>query len=231
MENASKALLMAGGVLIALIVIGLVVMAFNGISNYYQQQETQKAVGQSVDFNIQFEAYNRNVVYGSEIYSLANLLVDYRKKEADDETKGYKPIKIWVKINKDIGIDFIENEYKNKYSNLRKNTTNVNGVEAGDIQDDLKQLEKDVEEKARKTETVQNRKIRLDALYSLSNDEFFQRTNQKKSERTGIAGKVYSYEQLKNFLTEFKRKTFKCTKVNYDNNNGRITEMYYVDKT
>ena len=34
MENASKALLMAGGILIALLVIGSVLLMFNQIGNY-----------------------------------------------------------------------------------------------------------------------------------------------------------------------------------------------------
>lgn len=39
MENASKALIMAGGILIALLVIGALVLMFNQLS-YYQRTET-----------------------------------------------------------------------------------------------------------------------------------------------------------------------------------------------
>ena len=40
MENASKALLMAAGVLIALIIIGALLLMFNNLSNY-QETNTQ----------------------------------------------------------------------------------------------------------------------------------------------------------------------------------------------
>ena len=40
MENASKALIMAGSVLIALMIIGALLLMFNSISNY-QQTDTE----------------------------------------------------------------------------------------------------------------------------------------------------------------------------------------------
>lgn len=74
MENASKALIMAGSVLIALMIIGALVLMFSNLTSY---QETNKDVAKSAqiaEFNTQHETYNRNDLRGSELYSLLNKL-------------------------------------------------------------------------------------------------------------------------------------------------------------
>ena len=38
MENATKALLIAAGVLIGIIILSMLLLGYNQISNYYQQQ-------------------------------------------------------------------------------------------------------------------------------------------------------------------------------------------------
>ena len=55
MENASKALIMAGSVLIALIVIGVLVLAYNNLSSLKQAEED--ASGDSaLEFMVKFFA-------------------------------------------------------------------------------------------------------------------------------------------------------------------------------
>ena len=44
MENASKALLMAGGILIALLIIGALLLMFNQISTYKQSESSNQKV-------------------------------------------------------------------------------------------------------------------------------------------------------------------------------------------
>ena len=102
MENASKALIIAGGVLISLLVISLLVLTFNGISNYQKSLQSQEATEQAVDFNKNFEGYNRKTVYGSDIISIANLVVDYNTQEADE--KDYQNIEVYETISKSVGL-------------------------------------------------------------------------------------------------------------------------------
>ena len=65
MENASKALLMAAGVLIALIIIGALLLMFNNLSNYQETNTQNTRESQIVEFNKQFETCNRKDVRGS----------------------------------------------------------------------------------------------------------------------------------------------------------------------
>lgn len=80
MENASKALLIAGGVLIALIIITMFLMMFNNISNIQKEQEEQTKIDQIVAFNAEFEAYNKKVMYGTDVITLINKVAENNKK-------------------------------------------------------------------------------------------------------------------------------------------------------
>ena len=59
MENASKALLMAGGILIALMIIGALVLLGNNLSNYKSNEDISVHQAQIAEFNNQFEPYNK----------------------------------------------------------------------------------------------------------------------------------------------------------------------------
>ena len=71
MENASKALIMAGGIFIALLVITLLVFFYNNIVTVQNADEEAEIIEQAAEFNKQYDVYNRNNLYGSEILSLA----------------------------------------------------------------------------------------------------------------------------------------------------------------
>lgn len=80
MENASKALLIAGGVLIALIIITMFIMMFSRISNIQKEQEEQTKIEQLTAFNEEFEAYNKKVMYGVDVITLINKVAENNKK-------------------------------------------------------------------------------------------------------------------------------------------------------
>ena len=72
MENATKALEMAASVLIGMLIIGMLVFGYTQISDLKQTEENAKQLEQSNNFNQQFEVYDKEGVYGSELLSLAN---------------------------------------------------------------------------------------------------------------------------------------------------------------
>lgn len=82
MENASKALLMAGGILIALLVIGALLLMFNQISDYQKSESNVTKNTQLAQFNMDFERYlDDKGISGSDIVTLANKISDYNSKE------------------------------------------------------------------------------------------------------------------------------------------------------
>ena len=96
MENASKALLIAGGMLIALMVISALVYLFVNLSEYQNSNERNLEEKQLVEFNKEYTTYDRSGVRGSDLLSLMNKAIDYNKRKADFDTNDikYEPITI-----------------------------------------------------------------------------------------------------------------------------------------
>lgn len=81
MENASKALLIAGGILTALLIISALVLMFNQIGAYGKSQEEMKRNSQLAEFNKEFEKYlDDKGITGADVISLINKVVDYNIK-------------------------------------------------------------------------------------------------------------------------------------------------------
>ena len=72
MENASKALLIAGSVLIALMIIGALLLMFSNLSSYQDTNVQGERSAQVVEFNNRFSTYNHDNIRGSDLYSLLN---------------------------------------------------------------------------------------------------------------------------------------------------------------
>lgn len=81
MENASKALLMAGGMLIALLVIGALLLAFNQIGDYEKGKSSMVKSSQVADFNKEFGKYSGDDVKGYDLITLINKAIDFNSKE------------------------------------------------------------------------------------------------------------------------------------------------------
>src|SRR5574344_1657430 len=97
MENASKALLMAGGVLLSIIIIGVVMFAYRGITSLQKEKDVGLSNAQVSKINEQIEKYtSKSVIYGSEVLSICNAIEDYSKKYP--ESDGYPKITAIIKM-------------------------------------------------------------------------------------------------------------------------------------
>ena len=108
MENASKALIIAGGVLISIIIISLFILMINDLASFEQSENDVKRQEQILAFNQQYEGYNREDVKGSELYTLVNKAVDYNKRNTTAEgaiegNDGYEPITITIDLTDSTG--------------------------------------------------------------------------------------------------------------------------------
>lgn len=84
MENASKAIIMAGGILISIVIISLLVLLFGGIGGAYDAQNEALSIKQIEEYNRKFAKYNDTKgLYGTELISLANLMNEYNTKLLD----------------------------------------------------------------------------------------------------------------------------------------------------
>lgn len=85
MENASKALIMAGEILIALLIIALLVFGFTKISNLSETKQGTIEAEQLAAFNKQYESYNRKLLRGVDVISLINKAIDNNKRYDNEE--------------------------------------------------------------------------------------------------------------------------------------------------
>lgn len=109
MENASKALIMAGSLLISLLIIGALVFMYNQFADVQQTKTDVDEEGKLGEYSKKFEDYNR-VIYGSELLSLANLQEDYNKTQASE--KGYTEVNIDVTTKGIVGTTYFSNKIK-----------------------------------------------------------------------------------------------------------------------
>ncbi len=107
MENAAKALLIAGSVLLGIIVLSIFMIMVNSLTDY-QQAQTQIEKNQDiVAFNNQFQGYMRSDLAGTDILSLINKVTYYNKAKASDAIGAddagnqyvYEPITLVINMN------------------------------------------------------------------------------------------------------------------------------------
>ena len=88
MENASKALTMAGGILIALLIIGALILMVNQIGDYEKGQNNNDKNSELASFHKTFEKYaDDKGIKGVDIVSLINKILDYNQIEKDGGIK------------------------------------------------------------------------------------------------------------------------------------------------
>lgn len=131
MENASKALLMAGEVLISIIIVSALLLMFNSLTSYQSVKEQNTREAQVIAFNNTYEAYNTKDVRGNDLYSLINRVVDYNKRKStagtgekdEGQYLAYQPMTIKVSLGKD------QNEIKKKFTHDEVLRVFKNGLE------------------------------------------------------------------------------------------------------
>lgn len=123
MENATKALLMAAGVLFAVMILSLLLIGYNQLSDYYAEKSESTEVKQIAEFNSKFENYNRKKVRGSDLISLVNRVIDYNAQETVDWKK-YRKIELTINLGDNLDeFRFITNKNKNNYGDAKKYET------------------------------------------------------------------------------------------------------------
>ncbi len=106
MENASKALIMAGSVLISLVVIGALLLMFNNLSAYQQTDRQTEQEAEVIKFNNEYEIPKGQTIRGSDLYSLLNKAIDYNRRQTtagtgtnEGQDIAFTPLEIWFTLN------------------------------------------------------------------------------------------------------------------------------------
>ena len=203
MENASKALMFAGIILITLMVISAVVFMYRDLTSVKRQESENQKVEEIAEFNKSFESYEKELK-GAQMFSLANKITDYNNKYAGKD--GYEAITLTV-INTSNGADYYTT-LQTKVDNIMNTYRSSNYLEA--LNDAYKTKDNSSatdEEKDKADITIREIKDKIGSA---------------ADNKIDINNKFKIYNEYK----AIKNKTFKSEGVTYYSN-GRIQSMTY----
>lgn len=126
MENAAKALGIAGGILLSIIIIAMIVYVFTSASSVQSELDASTLTEQIRQYNAQYEAYDKKVMRGIDIITITNKAINNNKLNS-----GY-PIEIIVKINSDStwneGVTVFDNVPKGEYNFTKTHNSLYNNL-------------------------------------------------------------------------------------------------------
>lgn len=244
MENASKALIMAGSVLIALMIIGALLLMINNLSSYQKTDTINTREAQVIDFNNQYETYNRKNVRGSDLYSLLNRAVDYNKRKSykgtgateEGQYLAYKPMVISFDLTTGGGKEKLYATTSGNYPNLIKEDRYTVDETSNKFENQISGTVKNLE-KVYGSDSLSNLVIGMSEIFdttmSSSEEEkqeaidTFNIASRKKVttflELLDCKPDVYTYSEY----IQFKRAKFDCKNTDYDPKTGRIIKMEF----
>ena len=257
MENATRALTMAGSVLIALVIIGAILLVFNNLNSYQKVSDQLKKDEKVLEFNNQFETYNRTDVRGSDILSLVNRVIDYNERQSyvgkEGQDLGYKPIILTINLDKAkenikhpnpnnpdaeeiimlFKDDFIISETFNSEGNkkIKRILEDIKNIQNEYTQTELSELAASEGSIFIGKKTADNEKEIAEAVKKYNNIVKNQISDYSEiAPGTGRRIKVYKYYEY----IQFKRSYFDCISDESGKNsgveyddNGRITKMTF----
>ena len=204
MENASKALVMAGGILIAIMVLATLMFMVQNTASYKSEMEEQQMLQQITNFNKEYESYQKSLLRGTELITVIN-------KAIANNTKYEEQDKVY-----DINIKF------KLVTPVQKTTVTIkNGVKSKTRSEEEMGAAKEysiVDDRAsdRINSEIKNF-INVGSLYA-SKDYII--TNY-------IDANNYTMEY--NGFTDFKRKIFKCTNIHYNDITKRVDLLEFEE--
>ena len=126
MENASKALIMAGGILIAMLIIGSLVLLFTSLADYQNNESINAKQSQVAEFNNQYEPFNKDNLTLNELKSIYNKIISNNKK-FPEYTIGTNIKTVYPNIENDFSEIEEEQRIKKKFECIKIEYNNPDG--------------------------------------------------------------------------------------------------------
>lgn len=220
MENSSKALLMAGGILTALLVVGALVLMWTNISKFQAGNTEGAKEQQIIQFNQEFETYNRDKVLGADILSIVNKIESYneRNDEVFNSKVQYEPIEVKVNFGNQLGAftgTVILTNDSTPVKQMIDNYTNLEGTYSREfmrkLSANLTRLETKLDDEG---------KPHTDHNFSEAIKELFGRTGVNISNTKATLEKYNEYSTMKGAK-------FKCVNTSYNQETGQINKLEF----
>lgn len=234
MENASKALIMAGSVLLSVLIISALVLLFNRIGAFKRSEVSEKDIEKLAEYTKQIETFKREL-YGSELLSLCNLIEDYNARQVD---LGYDKIQVNVTLNNAIEkltVDENGREVSGAKASISKsyNSSKQLVTDFNKLQDEVnyyknKKYKNDNGKSVEKLSGLKSKELKI-ALGVESTMDLSDISSISNSELRKFLSYMENYIRLKTDLTTFKNKKFKI-EYKYDDNTLRVNSIKAKEK-
>lgn len=272
MENASKALLIAGGVLVSILVVTLFIYMINSITNFSRSNKELAEIKDIAQFNERFTNYQRDDVQGYELLSLIHNVIDYNEQYTTDSISNkedYNPVTLTIDMDDNLREELTRDRQNRLFTRKRYSVT----AEGRNSQDSFQRQIEDTIQSAKdelkvKGDDVGNKLAKNISNIFMTESEIEKKekskefSNIEESKRrdsvlsymanmynqcTGLTGadamlaseakqliipetgtnnnKYYKYANILYEYMQFKRAVFKCSKLEYNDNNGRVSKM------
>lgn len=80
MENAAKALEIAAGVILGVLIISLIAYFLTNIGSWPEQEDSQQMIEQTAKFNLEYEVYDKKGMYGTDVISCMSKAINNNEK-------------------------------------------------------------------------------------------------------------------------------------------------------
>lgn len=200
MENATKALLIAAGVLLGLMIISVCIFMYSQISAYYESKAANRINAELATFNSQYLVYQKNNLRGSDLLSLINRILDFNISKGDEDTE----IEISIKIGnstKAKEIYYQPDNYSVKLINIGQIYTEDN---IGNVLDEVNRIERKYTK-----EKVEKLTSKIDAYFTSAESK--QNLLNSLKITNAVDNDILKYYQYQ----QFKRARFNCKIVQY----------------
>ncbi len=207
MENASRALLMAGGMLLAILLISVGALTYSRVKSLKTTEAEIIVQEQIQTFNAEYEAYNRQLLRGIDVISVVHKAIS--NNELQDPTSDTDPryVNIVITVNKATK----PTGYKVDKAGKKENCTSAE-LSSYMPPNNL---------------TWKLGEFLSDGTGWKSNDKMINYFNQSVKPVTYKSGDYTYY--ITPSLVAFKSAVFKCIEVKH-NSQGRIYEMTFEEK-
>ena len=240
MENASKALIMAASVLIAIVIISAFILMMSNLTSYQESSYQSNLSAQIAEFNNQYTTYDRDNIRGSDMISLMNKVVDYNTRHTGEE--GFAKMEVTLTIPSDIRQDLT---YDGTNRLIMKDTYTEDTIDeivgqpssvTGDITDgEIRRIEKKYEQKycnqlASEISNIQTILENRNYDTTTKKNDAFDEEGWLPKAATTYGGISVIYEDALKYYeyVQFKRTYFNCIEEpEYDRNTGRILKMEF----
>lgn len=256
MENASKALIMAAGVLLAVMILAIVVYFFSTLSVFPNSDDEVTQIEQITAFNLEYEVYDKKIMYGVDVISALNKAKSNNEKYVEgnflsgDKSGTEFYVDIGVTLKEDIKESLlVYHIYTNSVGKVMETSYDEgNGINnqvflnssSGSTASDKFVIPKNALTTfttSTQLKTVKDKKVLNKGTYSLRSANtmledllsFSDNMKQVIKNSDSGSGDKWSSAIWETALYNFKTKKFKCIDVHYSDTTGRIDRLDFEE--